>query len=563
MFSNGMGLRQNALIGTPLELGFKRPVMGQPKIGQFSGGQFFSSPSNLFSSIQFLGNKADHFIKSPYTAGTVTYFGPPAPGLPWPLANPSETPEQQAIGNAIQKIVEVESRNAKLDGLWELSPTSVKALVDLKQDPNILTKHQTAIQFMLDRQLYRMNRTVPNLPLRKIATDSDGVILHTLTPEVLTQGQLELVQKMVTKLVDRVFRDASGVEKRPSQEKLMVVEALADRFAVGHHFAELELIKPQLLTVTNGVVHHLLPNRVGPPLKNLTMATYNLEHFSIVQYNENKLNPPELKKYSPEKQVIEKERLFDKMIEAVLGSLSKLRRLGETLMHLPHHDETSSGPKPELPDLVAFQEVKNIQQLRYFLRLNHLEERYPNILFYPAELGHDGLAVISTDKVRLHSPNRVHTKGAPRPSGEVMVDLGDGREFALFNVHFRADKWGYIHSLGARGMTTDNTSERLREAASIGNRVAELIRQRPELAYVMVGDCNGDESHFVNKMAHLTKLRDVPQKKSQASHPNGNLDRVLLGGKIACEKLEVIQQADDRPTPPSDHKMMRIRLNLK
>jgi hypothetical protein len=513
----------------------------------------------LFSNplIQFSGNKADQFVKDPSAEPSVTYLAPPVPSLPWPLTNPSETSAQQAIGNALQEIVEKASRNTKLDGLWELTPDAVQALVDLKQNPSILPKHQAAIQFMLDRQLFRMHWSVPKLSLSRIFTDPDGVILNTLTPEVLTRSQLEMVQNMVIKLIDRVSRDASSLDK------LMSLESLAKRFKVEEHFSDVDFIKPHLLTVTHGVIHHLLPERVGPPLKAFTMATYNLEHFSMVQYDEEKLNPPELKRYSPEKQVIEKERLLDNMVQAVLDSLSKLRRLGETLMHLPHHDETAADERPELPEIIAFQEVKSIQQLRYFLRWNRLEERYPNLLFYPAELGDDGLAVISTNRVRLHSPNRVLTHGAPRPIGEVQVDLGDGRELALFDVHFRADKWKLIQSLGERGVVIDNGSERLREAASIGNRVAELKKKNPQLAYVMVGDCNGDQPHFVNKMANLARLKDVPQKKSQATHRHGNLDRVLLGGKIACEKLEVVQQADDRPRPPSDHNMMRIRLKLK
>lgn len=285
--------------------------------------------------------------------------------------------------------------------------------------------------------------------------------------------------------------------------------------------------------VTHGVQHYLLSQRQGPPLDEIEVASYNMLHFNPITYN--KLEDEVFNQSQPPGSTV-----LSRNVKRVLGNLHKMNRLGETLR------------QTGLPDVVALQEVGDIDFIKSFLKTQGLENVYPNILHYPSTTGEHNLAILTTNRVLPKNPNRVLTKNSPRPVGEVTLDLGNGKTLTVFNMHLK-------NSFKNDPSTWSNSEVRNEEATSIGARIQKLKAQNPKANFVVIGDANEPD----HSLAEPLGLREIPLPEGKSTHKRGHLDHVYISDTLSTEGITVVGDLKAKPAPPSDHLPMKLKLHIQ
>ncbi|MBY0404110.1 MAG: endonuclease/exonuclease/phosphatase family protein, partial [Cyanobacteria bacterium] len=240
--------------------------------------------------------------------------------------------------------------------------------------------------------------------------------------------------------------------------------------------------------------------------------------------------------------------IYEEHVQKVVQSVGKMNRLSAVIS-----DGKAEG---KMPDVIAFQEVRNLESVRALLNTSGLNETYQNILFFPPKLGQDGLAIVTSNRVLPHNPNLVETRGTPRPSAEVTLDLGNNKHLVLYNVHFKADKWEY-------GRMSENLERlRLREAATIGQRIQVKRKFKQGNRFVVVGDFNADHTANMKAFKKSLGLNLVPMAPQLKTHVNGQLDKIYASDDLKVSSPEVVGSLNSNPPQPSDHLMMRFNVTI-
>lgn len=437
-----------------------------------------------------------------------------------------------------------------------LMPDAIETLNGLLQSGSLPSKSREVISSLFEQHLARLLNQFQSGKAKMDADDLQG--LWSLNPKLLTPTQRNATGQVIAHYIQSRWQVENPGFQRPGDQMLFRLKELAAPYGRKHLVERLETYKP--IQITNGVKHVLLGERQGPPLREVYIASYNLEHFAIHKLKTFQRNRgiPGFKKNSngqpaekpPALNLLALDRFSDtgwyKQLGAMMASLRKVTRLGDVIRQKPEHEK--------FPDVIVFQEVKNIEYLRSFLTLNGLDEQYPNVLFYPPVRGDDGLAIVTSSAVRPHHPNRVNAN-APRPSAEITLDLGDGKEMTLFNTHFKADNWKNNR------MVVYQEGMRLNEAAAIGDRIGQLESRRPGACYAVLGDFNTDAQSNMKLFQNALGLEPVPLP-AKPTHKNGFLDRVFISPNLTPSEIEVVGELDSVPPPPSDHLMMRLKLKV-
>lgn len=351
----------------------------------------------------------------------------------------------------------------------------------------------------------------------------------------LSADQASWMERIVIRFIDS-HRTLPLNNPRKREAVLKRLMTLARPFGRESMVASIRDYQP--FEVTNEVQHYTLKHREGPALNELKLSSYNMEHFHVVEYRE---PDPFAHLSGREKDLVNDLTENEKQ---VLASLSKMRRLAEVLTADPS-------------DVVLLQEVRNIHVLRSMLKIYGLSEHYPNILYYPAQAGNDGLAILTTAQALPVEPRRVFTANAPRPSAEISLDLGNGQLVTVFNVHLKADK--YKDDV----MTVYHEPLRLKECSAIGKRVERLRRKHPDRLFIAAGDFNLDPDSGMAKFQRALGLKEVSTHHHPPTHKNGHLDRVFLSDNQEVTDIGVVGDLNASPPPPSDHLRLKLKVRAK
>lgn len=466
-----------------------------------------------------------------------------------PLAQIVQTPNSPQVAQHLEHLRQVlhEERGAVV-----ITPKTLKTLDTLLTQPDLQEPHRVSLGRIFKSMVNRLLRTY-----MATGRESDHLSPTTLGQRLnLHPPALEILRNRVTDLLTR-YEFSNKTRQQPLPEKTLTkLENLARPFGLNQQITSIRQYKAY--QVTRGVQHYLLKERVGPPLKELKVSTYNLEHFRIIPYHESFSSSQSTSKasrnHSPSSFLrrepidLKLEEIFgipltDKEFQ-VIASLRKMRRIADVIK------------QDGLSDVVALQEVRNIHQVTAMLKIYGLADTYPNVLFYPASAGNDGLAILTTNRVLPTDPRRVLTHGAPRPSGEITLSLGDDREVTLFNVHFKADK--YRHNR----MTQYHEPLRLKETKSIAKRIEALKKERPNTHFVVLGDFNTDPRANLRAFRSTLGLEEVSLEGQSPTHQHGYLDRVFVSSGLSAYDIGVVGDFNSVPPPPSDHLRLKFSLEL-
>jgi endonuclease/exonuclease/phosphatase family metal-dependent hydrolase len=457
---------------------------------------------------------------------------------------------QEAINSnpSLSTLLAKESRSGKadLDRIYHLKPSTIQSLNYFLEQPDLPELQRVAIHSLFDKHLARITRQLKYGKGDLIQEDHDG--LWKFKPECMTKRQRYQFGMMLAHYFDRYWNILRNGFKKPDGPTISRLQQLTQPFGKEYLVEGLQNYVPY--HTVRGVQFITLPERIGPPVTEFTIGTYNMEHYAIQQFSEKRASfagkgdkPPN------EKQQTFLDELREKIIEGVIQSLRKTRRLAEVI----RSQSTSNG----LPDVLALQEVKSFEHLRAFTRLTGLNQHYPNLMFFPSDTGDDGLALLTTAQIRPTRPNRITTPDAPRPSGEAALDLGNGIELLLFNVHFKADKYKYGR------ISQDHHGLRQREAKSLGRRIRDYMNQNETPRVLVVGDVNTDTRKALNQMTQSLGLRDKTDESIPTSHRNGHLDRIFASSRLSVGEMEVVGDFGSIPPPPSDHLLVKARVKIR
>jgi endonuclease/exonuclease/phosphatase family metal-dependent hydrolase len=469
-----------------------------------------------------------------------------------PLQEIAQAPQSPQVPSYLDRLRQVlhEERGAVV-----ITPQTLKTLDTLLNEPTLIESHRVS--------LARVFKSMVNRLLS--AYMAQGKAEDHLSPLTLRERldlqppALEILRKRVADLVTR-YEHSNKTRQQPLPERTLgKLEKLASVFGINQQISNIREYKPY--QITRGVQHYLLTERVGPPLKALKISTYNLEHFRVIPYHESFSLGPTTQKtfpYGDQKSPFQPFRrepidlkleeifgipLTDKEFQ-VIASLRKMRRIAEVIK------------QDGLSDVVALQEVRNIHQITAMLKIYGLADTYPNILFYPAAAGNDGLAILTTNRVLPTDPRRVLTHGAPRPSGEITLSLGDDQEVTLFNVHFKADKYKHNRRV------IYHEPLRLKETKSIAKRISALKKERPNAQFVVLGDFNTDPNANLRAFHKTLGLEEVSLEEQKPTHQHGYLDRVFVSPGLSANDIGVVGDFGSVPPPPSDHLRLKLTLQL-